>query len=198
MNPVLSNTPKIMGTMGPVVPLGPYVPKGVRRLPRGDRTDLRHKGTQPGRPCVCEQVRLNSRLWNRSASIGQHGGPTQCEVCRPLPRAHWEVSHGLWSHMQLLAASRLVAWVPQSWEADTLQWEWDDSSIVGLSFLIFEMGGESHFQVVGKWDEPVSSDQAEVLRAGPLFPRAHGNVLRLLSEQVDGSVTLTLWPQAHP
>lgn len=104
--------------------------------------------------------------------------------------------------MQLLAASKLVAWVPQSWEADTSQWEWDHSSIVGLSFLIFKMGGESHFQVVGKRDGPVSSDQAEVARAGPLFPRAHGNVLRLLSEQVDGSglqvsITLTSWPQAH-
>lgn len=120
-DPVLSNTSKTMGTMGPVVPLGLYVPKGVRKLPRGDGTDLRHKGTQPGRVCVCEQVCLNSRLWNRSASIGQHGSPTQREVCRPLPHAHWEVSHGLWSHMQLLAASKLMASVPQSWESDTSQ-----------------------------------------------------------------------------
>lgn len=57
--------------------------------------------------------------------------------------------------------------------------------------------------MVGKRVGPVSSDQAEVARAGPFFPRAHGNVLRLLSEQVDesglqGPVTLTSWPQAHP
>lgn len=83
----------------------------------------------------------------------------------------------------LLAESRVRDGHPEA-VSSMSQREWDCLSAMGLSFLICEMGGEGHFQVVEKQSGRVSGVHAE---PDGWAPSSREHVPRPLSQPGDGT-----------